>query len=101
MKMGELSKSSNRIFAQRNHVITLLFVVEIIGTAVKNISVFGVHFHNHITVFALRAFENVVFMNLIVGHEIAHFRVVGTDPQVKTVVFIEFIFQRETADWAT
>jgi hypothetical protein len=75
--------------------------VEVIGIPIKNISALWTHFNNHIAIFAFRALENIVFMHFVIGHEIANFHLVGADPQVQTIVFIELILQRESAHRAS
>lgn len=39
-------------------------------------------------------------MHLIIGHKITELCLVGTDPEIQAIIFVELIFQRESADWA-
>ena len=61
--------------------------------------VLRIHFHDHISIFAFGAFENIVLVNFVVSHEITYFGIIGTNPEIKPIIFIELILERETAYW--
>lgn len=54
---------SNRIVSQCEHICTLVDIAKIICTSIKYISVFRIHFYNHITICTLWTFKNVMFMH--------------------------------------
>jgi len=68
----------------------MLFVI-IIGTAIKDVTVFYILANNQIPVLTLGATTNIVFVNLIVGHKITSFRFVGADPKIQTVILVKLI----------
>ena len=60
----------------------LRLVVIIVCTAVEYTSVLGIHLNNQVSILTLGALANVMLMHLVIGHEIAHFCLVSTDPQI-------------------
>ena len=76
----------------------LILVTKIVRTAVEYISVLGIHLNDQVSILALGAFANIMLMHLVVGHKITNFRFIGADPKVQTIVLIELILQRESAD---
>ena len=78
------------------HIPTFFCISIVIRASIKNAVIFGVDFYNQVPIFALRTFANIVFMYTVIRHKIAHLCVICTYPQVQSIVFIEFIFQRES-----
>ena len=74
------------------------FLCREIRAAQKNTAIFGIHLNNEIAVSAFWASPDVMFMNLIIGHEITDFRLIGTYPEIKPIILVELVFQRISAD---
>ena len=73
--------NSNWFTRQCNHVGAFI-LVKIVSASVEHISVLRIHLYNHITIGALWTFKNIMLMNLIIGHEIAHFGVICANPKL-------------------
>lgn len=79
------------------HVLTGTIGVGIVGASIKDVPSFGIAFYDHKSVRAGRARENIVWMDLVIGHKIADFRVVRTHPKIQPIIFVKLVFERETA----
>ena len=76
----------------RDHMRALMISVKVISAAIKDIAILGIHLHDHVSILTLGTLENIVFMNLVICHKIANFRLIGTNPKIQAVVFIKLIF---------
>ena len=72
----------------------------IVSASEEHVPVLLIHFYYHVAVRTLRALMDIVHMGPVVRHEITDLGVVRADIEMQTVILIEFILQREAADWA-
>ena len=83
---------------QRHHIRAFLLFVEIICAAIENVTIFRILLYNQIAIYTFGAFQDVVHVHSVVGHKVAQLYLIGTNPQVQSIVFIKLIFQWESAD---